>query len=118
MRVAVAVDGDRVAGHFGQCEQFVVCTVEGGVVGERSVVASEAHQHGQCSAPTLLSRHGVTHLIAGGMGPRAVNALASIGIETFLGVDGSVDDVISDLVAGRLVSAPVECDHSAGACSH
>jgi predicted Fe-Mo cluster-binding NifX family protein len=118
MRVAVAVEADRVASHFGRCEHFVVCTVEDGAVGAREIAASEAHEHGQCSAPNLLARHGVTHLIAGGMGPRAVNALAALGIETYLGVDGSVDEVLRDLAAGRLVSQPVECDHSAGACDH
>ncbi len=118
MKVAIATEEGRVAQHFGRCEGFVVCTIEGGTVGPPEALASEPHEHGQCSAPDLLARAGVTHLIAGGMGPRAVSALAALGIETYLGIDDTVADAVAALAAGRLVSTPGECDHADGGCSH
>jgi predicted Fe-Mo cluster-binding NifX family protein len=117
MKVAVAAEGECVASHFGRCERFVVASVEDGRVGVREVVPGLAHS-GDCSSPTLLAQHGVTHLIAGGMGPRAVQALASLGIETFLGIEGGVDEALAALAAGQLVSSPTECDHSDGPCHH
>jgi predicted Fe-Mo cluster-binding NifX family protein len=117
MKVAVAAEGDRVASHFGRCERFVVATVADGSIGPREDVAGLAHS-GDCSSPTLLAQHGVTHLIAGGMGPRAVNALAGLGIATFRGIEGSVEEALAALAAGRLVSSPTECDHSDGSCHH
>jgi len=117
MKVAVAADGDQVASHFGRCGHFVVATVEAGSVSTSEVLAAAPHS-GTCSSPSLLARHGITHLIAGGMGPRAVDAFAELGIERLLCADGSVYGALADLAAGKLVSQPGECDHSAVPCSH
>jgi len=53
----------------------------------------------------------VTHVLAGGMGPRAVDLFCENNIEVFLGVQGKIDQVISDFIAGKIAPGESSCTH-------
>ena len=58
-------------------------------------------------------------IIAGGMGPRAQGLFAQSGITTFIGVQGPVDEVISQFTNQELEPGEDLCDHdhSRGVCA-
>ena len=49
-------------------------------------------------------------MIAGGMGPRAQDLFAELGIEPIVGVSGNVDEVIRDFLQGKLSRGESTCD--------
>jgi predicted Fe-Mo cluster-binding NifX family protein len=108
--VAVATEGDHVAGHFGRCEVYTVAQVESGALKSQSRLTSPGHSPG--FLPGYLAEHGVQCVIAGGMGPRAVNLFAEKGIDVMIGVQGPIDRVLHDYAEGALVGDP-----AASACS-
>ena len=109
MKIAVATEGNRVAAHFGHCREFTLAEVIDGVVKNREVVANPEHQPG--FLPRYLGSMGVTHVIAGGMGPRAQELFATQGITTVIGVQGTVEEALQALANGTLVGGPSLCTH-------
>jgi predicted Fe-Mo cluster-binding NifX family protein len=110
MKVAIAKDGDEVSGHFGHCKQYAVFTVENGKITQRELLDSPGHEPGRL--PAFLAQHGVTHVVAGGMGPRAVDLFCASSIEVYLGITGPIDTIIEDFIAGRVTPGESSCHHS------
>lgn len=115
MKIAIATEGEHVAQHFGHCAEYTLIELEGNRVTGKEVIANPGHQPG--FLPGYLARYGVSCIIAGGMGQRAQQLFAGQGIETVIGVTGTVEKVIADCQAGKLQSGESLCDHSYGNCS-
>ena len=110
MKIAIPTEGNQVFGHFGQCKTFTLYTIENNTVTRQEIIESPGHTGGLL--PEFLSKQGVTHVISGGMGPKAIDNFNSYGIEVYLGISGSLDDVIQSFCKGELVSSGSACkDH-------
>lgn len=109
MKVAVASDSSRVAQHFGHCEEYILFTLYQGEVREREVVVNPGHRPNYL--PHFLADLGVDSIIAGGMGGRAVHLFKEHGIDTIIGVEGQADQVIHDLLAGKIKPGDNACHH-------
>lgn len=109
MKLAIALDGSSVSGHFGQCGAYALFNVNDGSVSRLPDLANPGHEPG--FLPRYLAEHGVTAVVAGGMGPRAVDLFCQNGIEVFLGISGPVDEVAAAYAAGNLTSGTSTCTH-------
>ena len=112
MRVAIAQDTNEVAAHFGRCPHYTLVDIADGRVIEKNVIDNPGHEPG--FLPGFLSTQGVNCIIAGGMGPRAVTLFRTEGIEVIVGVSGSVDQTITDYLAGELAVGDSRCEHEPG----
>ena len=110
MIVAIALEGEMVSPHFGHAPQFALYAVTGDTF-ERTDIPSPGHEPGKL--PALLSAQGVTHVIAGGMGPKAVELFCASGIEVILGVAGDANEAVREFIAGTLESGTSMCHHPA-----
>lgn len=109
MKIAISTDGDNVAAHFGRCPEYTVVEVENGKIEKKGKVENPGHRPG--FLPKFLSDMGVTHIITGGMGPRAQGLFTQYNIETVIGASGPVDEVIQKYLDGELVLGESQCDH-------
>lgn len=119
MKYAVPVSGGRLSPHFGHCENFAFFDVDeaGKNIIGRENVASPEHQPGLL--PVWLAQKGASVVIAGGMGPRAVDLLQQNGIDVVLGAQESDPEqaVISHL-KGDLATGDNVCDHDSNEFAH
>jgi len=91
------LEGD-VCAHFGQCSHFLIADVEDGKTVSTKVVVNEAvHGGGGCLAVDEILKHGVTHVISGGMGMGAQQKFAQKNVRIF-GYSGKVKDAIKNLL--------------------
>jgi predicted Fe-Mo cluster-binding NifX family protein len=109
MRIAVSTDGSQVSAHFGRCAHYTIFDVEDGTITQKKVVENPGHQPGYL--PKYLSEMGVTHIIAGGMGPRAQGFFSQYQIATVVGASGAVEQVVQDFLADNLAVGEDQCDH-------
>ncbi|MFP4563134.1 MAG: NifB/NifX family molybdenum-iron cluster-binding protein [Spirochaetia bacterium] len=114
IRAAVPTENGNVSGHFGRCPEYTIVDIDGDRVVSKEIVPNPGHEPGRI--PQFLHDQGVHLVAAGGMGMRANDLFAQMGIETILGVSGPVDEVIEGLRAGSLESAGGPCDHHQGGC--
>jgi predicted Fe-Mo cluster-binding NifX family protein len=119
MKVAVSTDSGFVSAHFGRCPAYTVFEIEEGRVVEREEIPNPGHQPG--FLPVYLSQMGVNAIISGGMGPRAQGLFAGRNIQTIIGAQGRVDEVIERYLRNELETGKDLCDHGhhrEGACRH
>jgi predicted Fe-Mo cluster-binding NifX family protein len=114
--IAVACEDNRglqgmVSAHFGRCPCYTLVEVEGGqIVGHRVVDNPNLHQHRPGAMPQLIRSLGVDAILAGGMGPRAVEMFHRFGIDVATGASGIVEDVVKAYLSGTMRGI-VPCRH-------
>ena len=119
MKIAIATERGFVSAHFGRCPTYTIVDVQDGRVRSRQEIPNPGHQPG--FLPQYLSEKGVEVIIAGGMGPRAQGLFAEKNIQTLIGIQGPLDEVIEAFVRGDLQTGQDLCDHGhhhEGACRH
>jgi predicted Fe-Mo cluster-binding NifX family protein len=114
--IAIAAEDDKgldgeVSHHFGRCLAYVLAEVEAGQVVSTRVQMNphyEAHVPGQM--PAYIRGLGADVILAGGMGPRAVNMFQQYGMEVATGAVGNVGRVLDAYLQGQ-VQGIVPCSH-------
>ncbi len=110
MKIAFPLTQRKISAHFGHCEEFAVLTVEDGKIVKEEYLTPPAHEPG--SHPKFLNEHGVTVVIAGGMGMRAQELMAENGIKSYVGVcHQPLSDLVAQYVKGELEAGDNLCDH-------
>lgn len=119
MKVAIATDdGTHVAAHTGRCQGFAVYEVADGQAArlEYRENTFTAHALGQCSGDHAAGSAPGHHshavlveaisdccvLVTRGLGPRLVNDLLRVGIDTYVCAADTVADAARQLAEGRL----------------
>jgi predicted Fe-Mo cluster-binding NifX family protein len=116
MRIAFAsedkmgLDGE-VSMHFGRCPHYTFLDVEGSQVKTWQVMDNPyLGNHVPGKVPEFIHSQKANVMIAGGMGPRAIQFFDDYGIEAVTGALGKVKDVLEAYLRGEL--------RGAGACHH
>ena len=100
--------------HFGRCPYFMMVDVEGNDVKKVDPVANPFFNgHVPGAVPEFINKQSVNVMIAGGMGPKAVDMFNGFGIEVATGVGGKVENVLKAYLEGK-VSGTVACAHDHG----
>lgn len=116
MKVGIAKDGNQVSQHFGQCEGYAIFEIEDGKIVGRNDIVSPGHSPGVL--PALLADNGATVVLAGGMGPKAVDMFNARGITVYLGIGGSIEGAVDEFLKGSLVDRGNTCNHDDHDCEH
>jgi len=112
MRIAISTDGNLVSAHFGRCQSYTILDVEDGKIVKKEVVDNPGHAPG--AIPQFLHQKGAEAIVAGGMGPRAVNFFKEFEIQTIVGIEGAIDNVIKKILDGTLESGESLCSPGSG----
>ncbi|MHA1490350.1 MAG: NifB/NifX family molybdenum-iron cluster-binding protein [Promethearchaeota archaeon] len=108
-KFAISTENKDVCPHFGHAPEFTFVTIEGDKVIEQEVVPSPGHAVG--SIPKFVNDYGAKYIITGGAGPMAIEFFNQFGIEVILGVSGSVEEVIQEVLNGTLKGGESLCTH-------
>ncbi len=107
MRIAFASDENKglesnIAFHFGRCKYYVFVDVEDKEIKKIEVKENPFfNQHQPGIIPQFIAKEKANVIIAGGMGPRAVDWFKKLGIRPITGVKGKVKDVLNDFLEGK-----------------
>ncbi|MCP4131627.1 MAG: dinitrogenase iron-molybdenum cofactor biosynthesis protein [bacterium] len=119
MKIAIPTRDNLVDGHFGHCEEFTIFSVsENRKVEEVERLAPPAECGCKSNIIPQLVEKGVKVMLAGNMGPGAVNKLQNSGIEVVRGCVGDISVVAGQWVEGRLMDSGEGCSSHDHECSH
>ncbi|MFA5713152.1 MAG: NifB/NifX family molybdenum-iron cluster-binding protein [Bacteroidales bacterium] len=109
-KFAVPLKGAILSSHFGHCDQFaIIDTEQKKIVGE-TLKTPPPHEPGLL--PKWLSQMGVTHIISGGMGERAVNLFKERGIGVSVGAPLiGARELVESYLNNSLENGENCCDH-------
>jgi len=107
---AIPLENGRLCQHFGHCQQFALIEVENESVQNETFVTPPPHEPGLL--PAWLAEKGVTDVIAGGMGQRAVHLFKAQNIQVDVGAQQKTPkELVSDWLQHALVTSKNTCDH-------
>ena len=111
-KIALPTRGGVIDNHFGHCEFYTILTIND----ENQIVSTETIPSPQgCGCKSNIANKfeedGVTVMLAGNMGPGALQKLADHGIEVVRGCSGAVMDVAKAYLAGELQDSGIGCQH-------
>jgi len=112
MKIAISTDNGEVSPHFGRCPEFTIIEVEDNKIIKKEVIDNPGHMTG--FLPKFFNEQGVDCVIAGGAGFRAQQLFNEFDIELITGVQGKVDDIIDDLIKGKLKQGESLCKPGKG----
>jgi predicted Fe-Mo cluster-binding NifX family protein len=119
MKIAIPLTAGRLSAHFGHCEQFAMIEADPASkqIINRDLVNPPPHEPGVL--PRWLHEQGVQVVIAGGMGPRALDLFAQEGIAVHAGTPGDTPgDLAQAFLNNTLSSAAPTCGHDRGHHGH
>lgn len=120
MKIAVPIQHGRFCSHFGGADAFAIFPVDAATRTPTDPQFGSPPEHGRGVYPSWLRRQGATVVLAGGMGPRAIEIFDRQGIEVVLGVNGSDPEaMVRSYLKGTLESTGEVChDNGFHDCGH
>ena len=111
---ACGFDGE-VSSHLGSCPFFLLAEANGSIVTVSTVLPNPGFGTQRSGAtPRFIHDLGADVIIAGDMGPQAIDAFHDFGIDVATGATGSVEAVLGAYVRGEhLGVVPCNQDHPA-----
>jgi predicted Fe-Mo cluster-binding NifX family protein len=114
--IAIASDNDlglkgSVSAHFGRCPYYTLVETDGQqVVTHRVEKNPHFGNHRPGQMPRFIGSLGAHVILAGGMGPKAVDLFHGLGIDVATGVAGEVREAVEAYLQGKLRGV-VPCKH-------
>jgi predicted Fe-Mo cluster-binding NifX family protein len=108
--------GGQVSQHFGRCPFYLIIDVEGSEIKKTNIVDNPYfNNHIPGKVPQFISEQGAHVIIAGGMGPRAIDMFNSVDIEVVTGAVGNAENVLQAYLRGEISGVePCKHDHPGG----
>ena len=117
MRIAFASEDNQglegvLSAHFGRCPYYTLVDIDGDSVSDVTIVANPYFtSHVPGAVPEFIKSQGAHVMIAGGMGPRALDIFNEFGIEAITtGGQETLQDILSAYLRGEIKGA-AGCEH-------
>ena len=108
--IAVPSSNELLDEHFGHCRQFALLSVEDDKIISESIIDAPPHEPGLL--PKFLAEKGVTDVIAGGMGNRAIQLFNQHQVNVFVGAPKQTPkEITNGFLNGSLEFSANYCDH-------
>ncbi len=112
MIIAVPSSKGVLCPHFGHCDEFTLVEVDDSskTIQGTNKIPAPPHQPGML--PGWLARQGANVILAGGMGPRAVDLFVQNGIAVHIGApEEPPEKLVLAFLGGTLQLTSNSCDH-------
>ena len=120
-RIALACEDNQgldsqISQHFGRCPYYLILDVDGEEIKKSETVSNPYyHNHIPGVVPKFIHEQGANVMIAGGMGPRAIDMFTGLGIEVVTGAIGNAGNVLQAYLRGEVSGVePCKHDHPEG----
>jgi len=107
MKICVPMKSSMVHNHFGKAPEFMLIAVEEKKIIGREKIPNPGREKG--AVLELMPAHGVTHIIAGGMGEKAKGIMREKNIIVITGALGSIDNAVDRFLKDELEPTEVAC---------
>jgi len=108
--IAIPTSNNCLCQHFGHCDKFALFETENKKITGEKYLNPPRHEPGVL--PAWLTSQGVTHIVAGGMGQRAISLFNQQNIQVFTGVEERPARILAeDFLEDKLTVGTNACDH-------
>ncbi len=110
-KIAVPVNNEeKLDAHFGHCNYFYIAHVDDQSIIKEERLTPPPHEPGVL--PKWLANKGVTDIIAGGMGQRAIQLFNQFGVNAFVGAPQiTAKEIVDGFLNKEIQFSANYCDH-------
>jgi len=109
-KIALPVANSQLSQHFGHPEYFYIYEADEKTIKNEEMLVPPPHTPG--AYPKWMADMGVTDVIVGGIGQKAIDLFNSNGINVFVGAEiKNPKDLVNELLQGTLRSRENLCNH-------
>jgi len=111
MKIAVPVTHtDQIDNHFGHCEFYKVFSIsEESQIVDVQTLPSKQGCGCKSDIAQVLALHGVSIMLAGGIGNGAIHVLNKSGINVIRGCSGIAKDIVNQYISGSIKDSGSSC---------
>jgi ATP-binding protein involved in chromosome partitioning len=110
MKIAIPIAEGKLTAHFGHAAEFAIVHVEDQEIKGKELLTPPPHEPGVL--PKWLHELGVSVIIAGGMGQRALGLFGDNGIKVVTGAaNHTPEELVKQYLTNTLVTGQNVCDH-------
>jgi Mrp family chromosome partitioning ATPase/predicted Fe-Mo cluster-binding NifX family protein len=110
MKIAIPIAEGRLTAHFGHAAEFAIVYVENNEIKDKELLTPPPHEPGVL--PRWLHELGVSVIIAGGMGQKALALFGENGIQVVTGaLSLTPEELVDQYLTNTLVTGENVCDH-------
>ncbi len=110
MKIAIPIAEGKLTAHFGHAAEFAIVHVENNEIKEKELLTPPPHEPGVL--PGWLHELGVSVIIAGGMGQRALSLFGENGIKVMPGAPSlTPEELVQQYLSNTLATGENVCDH-------
>ncbi|PJJ08113.1 putative Fe-Mo cluster-binding NifX family protein [Flavobacterium sp. 1] len=103
IKLAVPTSGNIVDDHFGHCDAYTLFTINANKKIEQTEMLPSPQGCGcKSNIGAILKEKGVSVMLAGNMGTRALNVLKNHDIEVYCGCSGGVLQLVESFLKGKI----------------
>ncbi len=100
-KIAIPLENEVLSVHFGHCQKFAIVQVDNNKIVDVHELTPPDHVPGLY--PPWLARYGVTDVIAGGIGQKAIAMFNQNNINVFVGAPfKSAEELVNDFINNKL----------------
>jgi predicted Fe-Mo cluster-binding NifX family protein len=125
MKIAIPTENGMLCPHFGHCQLFTIIDVNTETAKIEQVNTMNPPPHERGVIPAWLNQIGCTHIIAGGMGGRAIALFQQNGVKVVCGAPPQKpEELVEAFLNNELETGGNLCDdpgfkrHGQGDCGH
>ena len=119
MKIAIPTKGDRVDSHFGHCEYYTIVSVSPDGQIEKMELYQAPQECGcKSDLAAILANMGVRTMLAGNMGPGAVDKITSAGIQVYRGCSGNIEELTKAFLREEVEDSGESCQHHEHGSDH
>ena len=118
-RIAIPIEGNMLSEHFGHCEAFAFIDTNDTAIINKQTISPPEHQPG--IYPRWIAENGATDVIAGGMGPQAINILNGLSVNVYIGANVDYPEkIVTDFLNNGFEGGNNSCNHDSKdhSCRH
>jgi predicted Fe-Mo cluster-binding NifX family protein len=110
-KIAIPIDNfGNLDAHFGHCKYFAIIEVDGQTIVSQDKIVPPPHEPGLL--PRFLAEKGVTDIIAGGMGQKAIQLFNQQKVNAFVGAPRqAASELVEGFLNNTLSFSANYCDH-------
>lgn len=110
LKFAIPLENGVLCNHFGHCQQFSIIDIDNDQITREEMVTPPPHEPGLL--PAWLAEKGVTDVIAGGMGQKAIQLFQQNHIDVYIGVKPkNPSELVMDWLNNNLEKGTNACTH-------
>ncbi len=116
-KIALPMGDGKLSTHFGHCEYFAIVDVKDKKIVK--ITNETAPEHKPGVYPRWVASLGVTDVIAGGIGQKAIDLFNEQGVNVYVGAPAkSAEELVNEFLAGELSLSANLCGHGSNHDCH